>query len=198
MSRLALFAAALLFVPATASAQGMGDMGAMPEPAASADVIVPNRANTESRVSPNALASQTFGITMATVQYGRPSVRGREVFGGLVPFGEVWRAGANEATTLTLSGDAMVQGAPVAAGTYALFMIPMEGDTWTVVLNEAAEQWGAYEYDADKDVARADVIVETGRPVQEQLLMLFEEVSAEGATLVLAWDDVRVPVRITL
>lgn len=196
MSRLPLLAAVLLLVPAAAFAQGMGDMA--PPPASAAEAIVPNRANTESRVSPNAIASQTFGITTATVQYGRPSVRGREVFGGLVPYGEVWRAGANEATTLTVSDDVMVEGVPLAAGTYALFVIPQEGDTWTVVLNETAEQWGAYEYDMDQDAARVEVIAETGRPVQEQLLMLFEQVDAEGATLVLAWDDVRLPVRLAL
>ena len=182
--------AALLLAPA-ALAQDMDHS----DHAAAADM--PMRANTESRVSPNAMASQTFGITTATVQYGRPSVRGREVFGGLVPYGEVWRAGANEATTLTVSDDVMVGGQPLAAGSYSLFLVPMEDGPWTVVVNETAEQWGAYEYDMTKDVLRAEVIAETGRPVQEQLLMLFEQVDAGGTTLVLAWDDVRIPVRIT-
>ena len=196
MYRTALLAALVALAPASTSAQTT-DMEMTPEPAAAAEAITPNRANTESRVSPNALASQTFGTTTATVQYGRPAVRDREIFGGLVPFGEVWRTGANEAATLTVSDDVLVGGEPLAAGTYALFFIPGE-ETWTVVLNGTAEQWGAFNYDVADDALRAEVIAETGRPVQEQMLMLFEEVGAEGATLVLAWDDVRIPVRITL
>ena len=192
--RLALLAA-LVLIPVTACAQDM-DMEA-PEPTASGSEIVPMRANTESRVSPNAIASQTFGTAMAVVEYGRPSVRGREVFGALVPYGEVWRTGANEATTLTVTDDVLVEGEALAAGTYSLFTIPGE-ETWTVVLNGTAQQWGAFNYDAEADALRADVIAETGRPVQEQMLMLFEDVDAEGATLILAWDDVRIPVRLTL
>ena len=191
--RLALLLA-LLIVPASASAQDM-DME-VPEPAAG-DAVPTMRANTESRVSPNALAAQTFGTTMAVVEYGRPSVRDRDVFGGLVPYGEVWRTGANEATTLMVTGDVLVAGQPLAAGTYSLFTIPGE-ETWTVIVNGVAQQWGAFNYDAAQDVVRAEVIAETGRPVQEQMLVLFEDVDAEGATLILAWDDVRIPVRLTL
>ena len=184
-----------LLLPATAAAQGMDGMDAPPP--ADGETILAMRANTESRVSPNALAAQTFGTAMAVVEYGRPSVRGREIFGDLVPYGEVWRAGANEATTLTVTQDVLVGGAPLAAGTYSLFAVPGD-ETWTVILNGVAQQWGAYEYDAAQDVLRTEVIAETGRPVQEQLLMLFEDVDAEGATLILAWDDIRIPVRLAL
>lgn len=188
---------AVLLVPVTACAQSMDGMEEAPEPVASATAIVPMRANTESRVSPNAIAAQTFGTAMAVVEYGRPSVRDREIFGALVPFGEVWRTGANEATTLTVTEDVMLGGQALAAGTYSLFLIPGE-ETWTVIANGTAQQWGAFNYDASQDVLRADVIAETGRPVQEQMLVLFEDVDAEGATLILAWDDVRVPVRLSL
>ena len=184
-----------LLLPATVAAQGMDGMDAPPP--ADGEAILAMRANTESRVSPNALAAQTFGTAMAVVEYGRPSVRGREIFGDLVPYGEVWRAGANEATTLTVTQDVLVGGAPLPAGTYSLFAVPGE-ETWTVILNGVAQQWGAFNYDAAQDVLRAEVIAETGRPVQEQLLMLFEDVDAEGATLILAWDDIRIPVRLTL
>ena len=184
-----------LLLPATVAAQGMDGMDAPPP--ADGEAILSMRANTESRVSPNALAAQTFGTAMAVVEYGRPSVRGREIFGDLVPYGEVWRAGANEATTLTVTQDVLVGGAPLAAGTYSLFAVPGD-ETWTVILNGVAQQWGAYEYDAAQDVLRTEVIAETGRPVQEQLLMLFEDVDAEGATLILAWDDIRIPVRLAL
>jgi hypothetical protein len=86
------------------------------------------------RPSPKATVSQQVGLTDVSIAYCRPGVKGREIWGALVPYGEVWRTGANEATTITFSSDVTVQGNPVAAGTYGLFTLPGK-DEWTVILN---------------------------------------------------------------
>ena len=155
---------------------------------------LPLRANDEARASPNAVVGQTVGTTDLYVQYGRPSARGRDVFGGLVPYDAVWRTGANEATTFTASGDVTVEGQRLPAGTYALLTVPGEG-AWTVVFNEAAEQWGAFNYDEGMDALRVTVEpVEI--PMTEQFTIAFSDVSEGAAVMHLHWDTVGVPVRI--
>jgi len=114
---------------------------------------VPDRENTVPRVSPNALVGQTIGVTEVRIAYGRPSVRGRKIFGGLVPFDEVWRTGANEATTISFSTPVRIEGTSLDAGTYSLFTIPGP-ETWTLIFNSEPEQWGAYNYDSSKDILR--------------------------------------------
>lgn len=156
--------------------------------------LAQERGNDEPRQSPNAAVSQTIGTTEVEVVYGRPSVLDRDIFGALVPYGEVWRTGANEPTLITFSGDVTVEGEAVPAGTYALFTIPGE-DTWTVLLNSDTEQWGAMAYDEEKNVLRAEVTPMEGDDM-EMMTITFEDVSATEGTLVLHWDDVRVPVRI--
>ena len=152
------------------------------------------RANDEPRPSPNAVVGQTVGTTDVTVTYGRPSVRGRAVFGELVPYGAVWRTGANEATTVTVSDDVLVEGERLPAGTYALFTVPGEA-TWTVVFNRTANQWGAFRYDEAEDALRVEVEpVEI--PTTEQFLIAFSDVTDRSAMMHLHWDTVGVPVRI--
>lgn len=146
----------------------------------------------EARVSPNASVSQTIGTTQVTVTYGRPSVKGRQVFGGLEPYGEVWRTGANEATTITFSDDVIIEGDTLGAGTYGLFTIPPEKGDWTVIFNNVPNQWGAYNYDSSKDALRVKVPPEKG-PHMEQLMFYFEEVTDSSAECVLHWSDVKVP-----
>ena len=108
------------------------------------------------RVSPKATVSQTVGLTDVTITYCRPSVRGRTIWGGLVPYDEVWRTGANEATTITFTDDVTIDGNKLPAGTYGLFTVPGK-DEWTVVFNKGAKQWGAYEYKQDQDALRIKV-----------------------------------------
>ena len=152
------------------------------------------RATDEPRPSPNAVVGQTVGTTDVLVTYGRPSARGRSVFGELVPYGEVWRTGANEAATITVSGDVMVEGERLPAGTYSLFTVPGP-DEWTVVFNRTAAQWGAFRYDGAEDALRVTVEpVEI--PAQEQFLIAFEGASEDAAVMHLHWDTVGVPVRI--
>lgn len=149
------------------------------------------RANNEARVSPNAAVSQTIGTTDVTITYGRPSVKGRQVFGGLEPYGEVWRTGANEATTITFSDDVLVEGEPLEAGTYGLFTVPGEED-WTVIFNNVPNQWGAFDYDSSEDALRVQVEPETA-PMMEQLMFYFEDISPKSGTAVMRWSDVKVP-----
>lgn len=148
----------------------------------------------KARVSPNASVSQTIGVTEVTVSYGRPGVKGRTIWGELVPYGEVWRTGANEATTISFSKDVTIEGEPLPAGTYALFTIPKEGE-WTIVFSKNAQQWGAFDYDAKQDALRVKVKPQPASP-QEWMSFSFEDLSANGAAAVLRWEKLAVPFKI--
>lgn len=143
------------------------------------------------RLSPNAAVTQTIGITEVHVTYGRPSMRDRDIFGGLVPYGEVWRTGADEATTISFEHDVLIEGEPLDAGTYALFTVP-EPDSWTLIFNEDADQWGAFEHDPEEDALRVDVTPESGVE-REMFTILFENVDETSGDIVLHWADVRAP-----
>lgn len=150
-----------------------------------------DRGNTVPRVSPNASVGQTVGVTEIQITYGRPSVRNREIFGGLVPFDEVWRTGANEATTISFSTPVRIEGKAMDAGTYGFFTIPGENE-WTLIFNEKANQWGAYNYDSNKDALRITVEPEPARP-QEMLTFTFQDVTDSTTTGLLHWAETRVP-----
>ncbi|HEY5551725.1 MAG TPA: DUF2911 domain-containing protein [Opitutaceae bacterium] len=146
--------------------------------------------------SPAASFKQRVGITDVSVEYSRPSVRGRVIFGGLVPYGEVWRTGANSATKITFSTDVKLGGANVAAGTYALFTIPGENE-WTIILNNVTGQWGSYAYNAENDVVRVTAKPAALTSPVETFSIGVSNLSAEGsATLYLLWENTRVPVKI--
>lgn len=108
------------------------------------------------RKSKNGMTSGTLDGVAVTLEYGRPKVNDREIFGGLVPYGKVWRTGADEATTITLGADAKIEGQALAAGTYSLFTIPGEKE-WTIIFNKVSEQWGAYDHDSKQDALRITV-----------------------------------------
>lgn len=139
--------------------------------------------------SPAATVQQRVGLTDITVEYSRPAMKGREIFGGLVPMGEMWRTGANKATAVTFSTDVTVNGQTVPAGKYSLFTIPNEGE-WTIILNGNTELWGVDGYESEKDVLRYSTTPETGDAVESMRISL-ENVSSEGAELVVAWDKTR-------
>jgi len=156
-------------------------------PAALADIKLP-------RVSQKATVTQTVGLTDVNIMYNRPGVKGRVIWGGLVPYDQVWRTGANEATTFTFSHAVKLNGNPLPAGTYSFHTIP--GKTaWTVIFNKTAAQWGSYEYDAAKDALRIQVDPVAG-PHQEWMLFSFPEVLIDSATVELAWEKLRLPLRI--
>lgn len=129
---------------------------------------------------------------MIRIIYSRPQMKGREIFGGLVPYDKVWRTGANEATEITLYQDMIINGKPIDDGTYTLYTIPGE-EKWTVIINEAVNVWGAYDYDKARDVLRVEVPVQqTAAPV-EVFSMTFQP-KENGANLLMGWDDVYVSV----
>jgi DUF2911 family protein len=146
------------------------------------------------RVSQKASVTQTVGLTDVTIMYNRPGVKGRVIWGGLVPYDKVWRTGANEATTITLSQAVKINGQPLPAGTYSFHTIPGK-TSWTLIFNKTAEQWGSYDYDASKDALRIQVTPVTG-PNQEWMAFSFSDVSTDGATVELAWEKLRVPFKI--
>lgn len=134
---------------------------------------------------------------IARVIYSRPQRRDREIFGNLVPYGEVWRTGANESTELTLYKDMKVGDALVKAGTYTLYTIPQENE-WTVILNNSKHTWGAYEYTDEHDLVRIKVPVKNSPTSIESFSMAFVP-TTQGADLLMGWDDkyVEVPFKAT-
>lgn len=160
---------------------------------AAAPAAAQERGNDEPRTSPNAAVSQTIGTTEVRITYGRPQVNDRSIFGDLVPYDEVWRTGANEATTVSVSSDVTVEGEPLSAGTYSLYTIPGP-DSWTILFNNVADQWGT-QYDQSEDALRVDVDSESA-PQHEMMTFVFEEVTNTSGTCVLYWADARVPFEI--
>ncbi len=143
------------------------------------------------RPSPKATVSQTVGLTDITITYCRPSVKGRTIWGGLVPYDQVWRTGANEATTIMFSDDVTVEGTKLPAGTYGLFTVPGKDD-WTVIFNKGAKQWGAYEYKQADDVLRIKVKPHAAE-FHELLTFIFPSVSTDSATVAIVWEKLGVP-----
>lgn len=158
-----------------------------------APAVAQERGNDEPRTSPNAAVSQTIGTTEVRITYGRPQVDDRTIFGELVPYGDVWRTGANEATTISFSDDVRVEGEPLEAGTYSLYTIPGQ-DAWTLIFNDAANQWGT-QYDEGEDVLRVDVTPESA-PFHEMMTFRFGGVTDTSGTASLLWDETRVPFEI--
>ncbi len=136
----------------------------------------------------DSVSAKVNGATI-TINYGSPSVKGRSIYGALVPYGQVWRAGANEATVFTTDKDIMVEGKKLAAGSYALFTIPT-ATTWTIIFNKVAKQWGAYKYDEAQDALRV-MAKPVKAPMSERLVY---KIYGKGFSL--NWDKLSVPVRI--
>jgi len=149
----------------------------------------------EHRKSPIVISSIIHNDTYIKIVYGQPYKRGRDIFGGLEPYGEVWRTGANEATEITITQDIKMNGHRVDAGTYTLFTIP-QPDNWTVILNEQLGQWGAFNYDEQYDYLRFDVPSRETERVVEALTIAFDEVADNQTTLSIAWDDTRIEIPI--
>ena len=147
------------------------------------------------RNSPMAMVSYNVGLTEITITYSAPAVRERKIFGKLVPYGEVWRAGANEATTIEFSRDLNLEGNRVPAGKYALFIIPKKEGDWTIILNEDADQWGAMQYDESKDVMRAEVPTKKSKVVEERLNYAIVDQDIDAGYIRMGWNKSRVYMR---
>ena len=141
--------------------------------------------------SPRQKVEQQFSMSNITVDYGRPGVKGRKIFGDLVPFGKVWRAGANSSTKITFEQSVNFGGKTVSAGTYGLFVIPTEKE-WKVILNKDSQQWGAYTFDEKLNVVDVTVPVQKLAEKQEWFEIELNPVDDNAVNLVMKWDFTKV------
>ncbi len=135
--------------------------------------------------------TQGLGISTVTLTYHRPNMNGRTVFGGLVPYGEVWRTGANNVSVLAFDGAVTIAGHSVDAGKYGIFTIPGQ-DEWTIIFTKNTEQWGAYAYTADEDLFRFTVKPEQLQQAVETFTIDFSNVKPQSATLNISWENTKV------
>jgi len=147
--------------------------------------------NKQVRVSPKAMVKQTVGLTEVTIDYSRPGVKGRTIWGNLVHYNVVWRAGADEATKITFSSDVKINGKSLKVGSYSFFVIPTKNN-WTLIFNKVATQWGAFEYNESEDVFRIEVTTEEGN-FQEWLSYTITKTVDNSAIIRLEWEKIKVP-----
>jgi tetratricopeptide (TPR) repeat protein len=146
------------------------------------------------RASQHALVSQRIGITDITINYHRPLVNGRQIFGKVVPYGEVWRAGANENTTIKFSDPVTIEGHALDKGIYGLHMIPGENE-WTVIFSKTSTAWGSFSYKQDEDALRVTVKPEASE-FHNALAYDFDDVKPDSAVVTLRWDKTAVPFKV--
>lgn len=145
--------------------------------------------------SQHATVTQRVGLTDISVDYSRPNVRGREIFGGLVPYDKVWRTGANDATRIKFSDAVKIEGKDLPAGEYAFFTIPGQ-QQWTVIFSTKVKTWGAYDYKQDTDALRVEVKPTALSSAVESFTIGFDDLKDDSAVLALEWDKTRVPVTV--
>ena len=148
------------------------------------------------RVSQRGTVSQRIGLTDVTIVYHRPAVGGREIWGKIVPFGKVWRAGANENTTITFADDVSVEGKPLPAGTYGLHTIP-DKDQWTIIFSKNSTSWGSFSYDEKEDALRVTVKPHPAEAT-EYVTYVFEDVKPDSAAATLRWEKLAVPFHVSV
>ncbi len=146
--------------------------------------------------SQKAVVTQRIGITDITIVYHRPLVNGRKIWGGLVPYGEVWRAGANENTIITFPNDVSIEGKPLPAGTYGLHMIPSENE-WTVIFSKMHTAWGSFSYKESEDALRVSVKPQTAE-MHNALTYDFDQLKPDSTVVVMSWDKVAVPFQVSV
>ena len=146
------------------------------------------------RASQHAVVTQRVGITDVTINYHRPLVNKRKVWGGIVPYGQVWRAGANENTTIKFSDPVTIEGKPLTAGTYGLHMIPGENE-WTVIFSRNSTSWGSFTYDQAEDALRVTVKPQA-TDFHEALAYDFDDVNPDSTVVTLRWEKVAVPFKV--
>ena len=148
------------------------------------------------RRSQRAQISQRIGVTDITIKYHRPLVNERKVWGDLVPYGKVWRAGANENTTITFSDPVLIEGKPLDKGTYGLHMIP-NADEWTVIFSKNSTSWGAFTYDEKEDALRVTV-KPTAADMHNALTYDFDQLHPDSAVIELEWEKIAVPFKVSV
>jgi tetratricopeptide (TPR) repeat protein len=147
-------------------------------------------------LSPRGVVTQRIGLTDITIVYHEPLVGGREIWGKTVPYGKVWRAGANENTTITFADDVSIEGKPLAAGSYGLHAIP-NADHWTIIFSKNSTSWGSFSYDEKEDALRVDVKPQPAE-FREALTYTFDDVKPESAAATLRWEKLAVPFQISV
>ena len=148
------------------------------------------------RPSPLAIVSARYKNTYLKITYSQPHKKERIIFGELVPYGEVWRTGANEATEITITQDILINNLPLKAGTYSIFTIP-EKDSWTIIINSDVGMWGAYNYNNKTDVLRFNVPNQLMQSAIYEAFTILIEQKNDKAELIMAWDavQVRIPIQ---
>jgi Protein of unknown function (DUF2911) len=143
-------------------------------------------------LSPRSNVWQEIGLANASINYGRPSLKGRKMIGfDSIPFGKVWRFGANMVTTLDLSDEMLIEGKPLAKGKYAMVAIPGAAE-WTIIINRNGGQWGVYEYNETKDVLRFNVKAEKSGESVETVSFTFEDIKPTSASVVFRWENTKI------
>ena len=142
------------------------------------------------RISPKAEVMQVIGLTQVDISYSRPGVKGRKIWGGLVPYDKVWRAGADEATKITFSTDVKIENKKLSVGSYSFFVIPSKKE-WTIIFNKVANQWGAFEYNEAEDAIRLKVKPKTAE-FEEWLKYEFVRTGDYSANLILHWEKQKI------
>lgn len=160
----------------------------------SATDIAPAQQIQVPRLSPKAVVTQTIGISDVTITYSRPGVKGRTIWGGLVPYDTLWRTGANEATTIAFGDTIRIQGNPVPPGSYSIATIPGR-TTWTVIFNKGKDLWGTMGYKQEDDVLRITVTPEPAVH-EERMSFQFTDVTDNSSSVVLRWEKLNVAFRI--
>ncbi len=145
--------------------------------------------------SPAAMIMQTVGLTDITVKYHSPCIKGREVWGKLVPFNQVWRTGANEATLITFSDPVTINGENLAAGTYSLFSLPESVNSWVIIFNKNTTLWGTEGYNAVEDVLRVKAQAQAA-PFHESFMFAFSDHTVDSGVLSFFWEKLQVSVKI--
>lgn len=140
------------------------------------------------RSSPDKLIVQKVGFTEIEITFGSPKVYGRKIWGNLVPENEIWRCGANEATTIYFSHDVHINNNPIDKGRYALFMIPRLSDSWTIIFNKIYDQWGSYSYQEEFDVLRLEVNPNYSHAFNEELNYSIEQEDFQNALISFDWE----------
>jgi hypothetical protein len=149
------------------------------------------------RPSPSASESQTVGTTTLSITYSRPGVKGRAIWGALVPYDSLWRTGANEPTSLTISDDITIGGRKLAAGKYSMVTLPRRG-AWDVAFTQQKDLQGASNYDPKQEVLRVSATPDTSQPHMEWMWLGFEDVTAKSCSMVLRWQKLRLAVPVTI
>ncbi len=146
------------------------------------------------RVSPDKMVYQKIGYTEIEMRYGSPSINNRQVWGHLVPYGKVWRAGANNATTIEFNNNVIINNQQLDSGKYSFFVIPKENDKWTVIFNKVSKQWGAFKYNKKEDALRFEISPKQTGFKTENLSYTINQTGFKYGSIILSWNFIEIDV----